>query len=85
MERNLEKPLQALRDNGIDVTGTMLWDGGIDYGLFPFSAIGTEDGDWDNVARFDELADGLHRAALKHFPTSAYFEKSVETAPADSR
>ena len=32
-KRNLEQTLQALYDSEINVTITMLWDGGVDFAL----------------------------------------------------
>jgi hypothetical protein len=78
-KRNLERTLQALSDSGIAATITMLWDGGIDFGLIPFTDVGTDKEAWDNVRTFDELADGLHFAAVKLFPRSIYFEKATPT------
>jgi hypothetical protein len=54
-KRNLEQTLQALYASEINVTITMLWDGGVD-----FAFVSTPD-DWHNVPSFAELADALHR------------------------
>ena len=74
--RNLEETLQALYDSEINVTITMLWDGGVDFALISYMEYddSTPD-DWHNVPRFAELADALHKLALKMYPESGYAKK----------
>ena len=75
-KRNLEQTLQALYDSEINVTITMLWDGGVDFAFvssMEYEA-STPD-DWHNVPSFAELADALHRLALKTYPESDYAKK----------
>ena len=78
-KRNLEQTLQALYDSEINVMITMLWDGGVDFALvssMEYEA-STPD-DWHNVPSFAELADALHRLALKTYPLSYYARKYGE-------
>jgi len=75
-KRNLEETLQALYDAEINVTITMLWDGGVDFALL--SSMELPDStreDWHKVPSFAQLADALHRLALKMYPESAYARK----------
>ena len=75
-KRNLEQTLQALYDSEINVMITMLWDGGVDFALvssMEYEA-STPD-DWHNVASFAELAEALHKLALKTYPESDYAKK----------
>jgi hypothetical protein len=75
-KRNLEQTLQALYDSEINVTITMLWDGGVDFALISYMEYdeSTPD-DWHLVRSFAELADALHRLALKTYPESDYAKK----------
>jgi hypothetical protein len=75
-KRNLEQTLQALYDSEINVTITMLWDGGVDFALISYMEYdeSTPD-DWHNVPSFAELADALHKLALKMYPESDYAKK----------
>ena len=71
--RDLAATMQALYDNQINFTLTMLWDGGFDFALvsyMDFDKVATED--WQNVATVAELADALHFTALKKYPESRY-------------
>ena len=65
-KRGLEQTLQALYDSEINVTITMLWDGGVDFALVSYMEYddSTPD-DWHNIRSFAELADGLHKLALR--------------------
>jgi hypothetical protein len=75
MSRNLEQTLQALNDSEINVTITMLWDGGVDFAFvsyLDFNGVGLEPGEWHNVKTFAELSEALHRRALAEYPTSGY-------------
>jgi hypothetical protein len=75
-KRNLEQTLQALYDSEINVTITMLWDGGVDFALMSYMEYddSTPD-DWHNIRSFAELADALHKLALKMYPESDYAKK----------
>jgi hypothetical protein len=75
-KRNLEQMLQALYDSEINVTITMLWDGGVDFALISYMEYdeSTAD-DWHNVLSFAELADALHRLALKTYPESDFAKR----------
>jgi hypothetical protein len=73
MKRSLEVTLQALYDSEINVTITMLWDGGVDFAFISymeFDSITPEI--WHNVKSFSELADALHERALREYPNSDY-------------
>ena len=75
MQRNLQETLQALYDSEINVTITMLWDGGFDFALCSYMDPDYDDltsPKWHNVRTAAELADGLHDAAMKEYETSAY-------------
>jgi hypothetical protein len=65
-KRNLEQTLQALHDSEINVTITMLWDSGVDFALISYMEYddSTAD-DWHKVPSFTELADAVHKLALK--------------------
>src|SRR5689334_8122606 len=68
MKRNLEETLQALYNSEINVTITMLWDGGFDFALCSYMDKLYEDmtqSGWHNVRTGAELADALHNAALQ--------------------
>jgi hypothetical protein len=75
--RNLEETLQALYDSEINVTITMLWDGGVDF-AFASSLEEPKPEDWRNVKSFADLAEDLHKAALKTYPKSDYAKKYGE-------
>ena len=88
---HLEDVLQRLYDSEINVTITMLWDGGFDFAFASYmemNEIGTPADDlqsfskasphgllttpWRNCRNASELADAIHRAALKKYPASDY-------------
>jgi hypothetical protein len=73
MPRDLVKTLQALYDSEINITITMLWDGGVDFAFISYMQFdeATPD-DWHNVRSFAELADAIHERALKEYPESDY-------------
>ncbi len=80
MARNLQETLQALYDSEINVTITMLWDGGFDFALCSYLDSLYEDlgqPGWHNVPKADELADALHEAALREYPDSDYAKKAA--------
>jgi hypothetical protein len=75
MTRNLAETLQALYDSEINVTITMLWDGGFDFALCSYmDKLYGELGEpgWRQVRTAAELADALHEAALQEYPDSEY-------------
>ena len=75
MTRNLAETLQALYDSEINVTITMLWDGGFDFALCSYrdKLYGELGGPgWRQVRTAEELADALHEAALREYPDSGY-------------
>jgi hypothetical protein len=75
MKRNLAETLQALYDSEINVTVTMLWDGGFDFALCSYmdKLYGElRDPGWHQVRTGAELADALHEAALQEFPDRGY-------------
>ena len=75
MKRNLEETLQALYNSEINVTITMLWDGGFDFALCSYMDKQYEDmtqPGWHNVRTAAELVDALHNAALQEYPESDY-------------
>jgi hypothetical protein len=75
MERNLAETLQALYDSEINVSITMLWDGGFDFALCSYldKLYGEPGADgWRQVRTAAELGDALHEAALREYPESAY-------------
>lgn len=73
MERNLEDTLQALYDSEINVTITMLWDGGVDFALISYMQFDEiTPKTWRNVTSFHELAEALHQLALSEYPQSTY-------------
>jgi len=75
-KRNLEQTLQALYDSEINVTITMLWDGGVDFAFISYMEYDESTAnDFHNVPSFAELADALHRLALKTYPESDYGKK----------
>jgi hypothetical protein len=75
-KRGLEQTLQALYDSEINVTITMLWDGGVDFAfLSSMEYEASRPDDWHNVPSFAEVADALHRLALKTYPESDYAKK----------
>jgi hypothetical protein len=50
-KRNLEQTLQALYDSEINVTITMLWDGGVDFALISYMEYDeSTPADWHNVS-----------------------------------
>jgi hypothetical protein len=75
MNRNLAETLQAMYDSEINVTITMLWDGGFDFAfcsyMDPLYRDLGEPG-WHHVRAGAELADALHTAALHEYPDSGY-------------
>ncbi len=78
MARNLDSTLQALYDSEINVTITMLWDGGFDFALCSYmderySDMSTPG--WHNVGSAAELAQALHAAAMEEYPESDYARK----------
>jgi hypothetical protein len=87
----LETVLQRLYDSEINVTITMLWDGGFDFAFdsyMEFPDIGTPRDDlrslvrpqpervaetpWHNCRTATDLAEAMHKAALKNYPESDY-------------
>ena len=73
---DLATVLQRLYDSEINVTITMLCDAGVDFAFL--SSMELPDStpeDWHNVSSFTELADALHRLALKTYPESEYARK----------
>ena len=75
-KRNLEDTLQALYDSEINVTITMLWDGGVDFAFVSYMEYEeSKPDDWHNVKSFAELADAIHKAALKTYPESDYAKR----------
>ena len=75
-KRSLEETLQALYDSEINVTITMLWDGGVDFAFVSsMESQDTKPEDWHNVKSFAELADALHKLALMTYRESDYARK----------
>jgi len=75
-KRDLEKTLQDLYDSEINLSITMLWDGGVDFAfLSSMEFYDAKREDWHNVPSFAELADAIHNAALKTYPESDYAKK----------
>lgn len=77
-KRNLEETLQALYDSEINITVTMLWDGGFDFALCSYmeplyNELGTPG--WHHAPTAADLADALHAVALMEYPESAYSRK----------
>jgi hypothetical protein len=75
VKRTLEQTLQALYDSEINVTITMLWDGGFDFALCSYLDDAYDDmsqAGWHHVETASELADALHHAALAEYPESVY-------------
>lgn len=78
MQRNLQETLQALYDSEINVTITMLWNGGFDFALCSYMDAAYEDmthDSWHQVNTAAELADALHGAALAEYPGSDYAKR----------
>jgi hypothetical protein len=74
-EKEPGRDIQALYDSEINVTITMLWDGGFDFGLCSYMEPLYDDmgqPGWHHVQTAAELGDALHEAALREYPTSAY-------------
>lgn len=83
MTRHLQDTLQALYDSEINVTITMLWDGGFDFALCSYMDPEYDDhtlAAWHNVGTAAELGDALHNAAMKEYPASTYAKKHSRTA-----
>ena len=78
-KRNLEDTLQALYDSEINISITMLWDGGVDFAFISYMELDdAKPDDWQNVKSFGELADAIHKAALKTYPESDYAKRYGE-------
>ena len=71
-----EDVIQGLYDSEINVTITMLWDGGFDFALTSYmelqSIAGKDKSVWANVATAADLSRAIHSEALQQFPGSAY-------------
>jgi len=75
-KRDLEKTLQALYDSEINVTITMLWDGGVDFAFISsMEFYASKPDDWHKVTSFVELADAVHKLALRTYPGSDYAKR----------
>jgi hypothetical protein len=70
--RDLAQTIQSLYDSEINVTITMLWDGGIDFAFCSSMAMCESNVTWHNVQRADQLADAIHEAAIVRYPQSVY-------------
>ena len=82
MKRDLVNTLQALYDSEINVTITMLWDGGVNFGFISymeFEDIKPET--WHHVNTFAELADAIHEGAVKEYPDSDYAKQNGARKP----
>lgn len=74
--RNLEETLQSLYDSEINLTITMLSDGGVDFAFLSSAELqDSRPEDWHNVPSFGELAEALHQLALKTYPESDHGRK----------
>lgn len=72
MTRNLAETLQALYDSAINVTITMLWDGGFDFALCSYmDKLYAELGEpgWHRVRAATELPT---HCSLQEYPESGY-------------
>ncbi len=81
MARNLQETLLALYDSEINVTITMLWDGGFDFALCSYMEPLYDDlcqPERHNVPKADELADALREAALQAYPESDYAKRNAK-------
>jgi hypothetical protein len=79
--RDLAQTIQALYDSEINVTITMLWDGGIDFALCSFMEMCCPSSIWHHVGQAGELADALHEAAIAGYPQSTYAGGTGTTIP----
>jgi hypothetical protein len=70
--RDLAQTIQALYDSEINVTITMLWDGGIEFALCSSMQMCDPGCVWHHVERTEQLADALHEAAIVKYPQSVY-------------
>jgi hypothetical protein len=87
MTRNLAETLQSLYDSEINVTITMLWDGGFDFALCSYmDKLYGELGEpgWRQVRTAAELADALHDAALREYPDSGTGSAKVSPSASPS-
>ena len=75
--------IQALYDSEINVTITMLWDGGIDFALCNSMEMCDGKTVWHTVERADQLADALHEAVLLKYPQSRYAGGTESAVPWD--
>ena len=78
MQRDLQETLQALYDSEINVTITMLWDGGFDFALCSYMDAAYDDmtdASWHHVNAAAELADALHKVACDELPESEYAKR----------
>jgi len=75
-KRNLEDTLQALYDSEINISITMLWDGGVDFAFISYMEFDdATPEDWHNVKSFAETADAIHELALRMYPESDYAKR----------
>jgi hypothetical protein len=70
--RDLAATIQALYDSEINVTITMLWDGGMQFAFISYMNFQADDIPWESVDRAEELADAMHSLALLRYPESGY-------------
>ena len=64
--------LRALYDSELNVTITMLGDGGADFAFISYMELdNAKPDDWHNVPSSTELADAIHVLAMKTYPASA--------------
>ena len=70
--RDLAQTIQALYDSEINVTITMLRNGGIDFALCSSMEMCDSGPIWHHVERAEQFADALHEAALVEYPQSVY-------------
>lgn len=72
---DLAETIQRLYDSEINVTITMLWDGGIEVGLVSYMESLQDSPETRNVRTAAEIAPTLHQLALRFYPESTYVRK----------
>ena len=69
---DLATTIQRLYDSEINLTISMLWDGGIEVGLVSYMEYLQDSKIRVNVKTAAEIAQALHDLAVKHFPDTEY-------------